>query len=88
MMFFFTPLEGIMLHHQGRNIFRPMGCILPLHLILTEHYLKAPSDGEERKESPPQLSGGGVCRVVTGVFGREQLLLSLVHWCRLCKKKM
>ena len=36
-----------------------LGCILPLHLILTEHYLKAPSDGEERKESPPQLSRGG-----------------------------
>ncbi len=73
MMFYFTPPAGIMLHHQGRNIFGLLGCILPLHLILTEHYLKAPSDGEERKESsppPPQArcpgGGGGVCR---GFYG-------------------
>jgi hypothetical protein len=79
MMFYFTPLEGIMLHHQGRNIFRPIGMYSSSSSHPDGTLFESPIRwrGKKRKLSPA-VQGGGVCRVVTGVFGREQLL-SLVQ---------
>ena len=92
MMFYFTPLEGIMLHHQGRNIFRPLGMYSSSSSHPDGTLFESPIRwrGEKRKLSPA-VRGGGVCRVVTGVFGREQILcllsLDSSAGCVVCKER-
>jgi len=39
------------------------------------------------KKALPSCPGGGVCRVVTGVFGREQWAVTQSSECRLCKER-
>jgi hypothetical protein len=61
MMFYFTPLEGIMLHHQGRNIFRPIGMYSSSSSHPDGTLFESPIRwrGEKRKLSPVAWGGGG-----------------------------
>jgi hypothetical protein len=60
MMFYFTPLEGIMLHHQGRNIFRPLGMYSSSSSHPDGTLFESPIRwrGKKRKLSPAVRGGG------------------------------